>query len=329
MTGASREAGGLPLRRMLLFLCLGLPVSALLAFLAVRGAHLDRVGDAMRDAERARLATAVVVLVGVSWLQASRWRILAGRVRTTGWHLSIVWSSLCVNNVLPGRIGDLLRARWLSHDARIPGGRSLASVVLDRSLDVIVLAAGFLLLVPFTHPEPWVLALAGGGGAVLVVAAAIALVLRRVTRHGPRDRPQHGRARRILGDTAHGLVRGVPRVALLSAVVLTALIWLAWALAAWLVLESLGVRLQLHELLLLTTALNLGTAVPAAPGFVGAYQWLCVATLSLYDVEREPALAFSLLLHASWYIPSTLIGAAMLLRRSLAGLRVAPAGDTG
>ena len=52
-------------------------------------------------------------------------------------------------------------------------------------------------------------------------------------------------------------------------------------------------------------------AIPSSPGFVGTYQWLAVSSLGLFDVERQDALAFSLLLHASWYVPTTIVGGAL------------------
>jgi hypothetical protein len=49
------------------------------------------------------------------------------------------------------------------------------------------------------------------------------------------------------------------------------------------------------------------------------YQWLGVAALGLFDVPVEEALAFPILLQASWFIPTTIAGAILggrALRRS-------------
>jgi uncharacterized membrane protein YbhN (UPF0104 family) len=53
---------------------------------------------------------------------------------------------------------------------------------------------------------------------------------------------------------------------------------------------------------------NLGSALPSSPGFVGTYQWLVVAALELFSVARSDAFAVSVLLHAAWYVPTTLAG---------------------
>jgi uncharacterized membrane protein YbhN (UPF0104 family) len=67
--------------------------------------------------------------------------------------------------------------------------------------------------------------------------------------------------------------------------------------------------------------LNLGSAVPSSPGYVGTYEWLGVAALGLLGVDNELALAFTILLHAAWYVPTTVVGGLALCARGLARLR--------
>jgi len=46
-------------------------------------------------------------------------------------------------------------------------------------------------------------------------------------------------------------------------------------------------------------------------------------------VEREPALAFSILLQATWYVPSTIVGGAFLIRRGARVVRKRRVGVVG
>ena len=75
----------------------------------------------------------------------------------------LVVSGVAVNNVLPGRIGDLLRARWLGLDVSIPGGRALATVVVDRGFDLLALVTFLLVSLPFVTDEPWLDRIVVGG----------------------------------------------------------------------------------------------------------------------------------------------------------------------
>ena len=65
----------------------------------------------------------------------------------------MVLGGLACNNVLPVRIGELLRAGWLSREAPMPGGRALGSVALDRVCDVITLVL-FLVIGIQAVPTP-------------------------------------------------------------------------------------------------------------------------------------------------------------------------------
>ena len=51
------------------------------------------------------------------------------------------FQAIGANNVLPLRIGALLRARWLATSAEIPTGRAFGSAFRDRACDVLTLVA--------------------------------------------------------------------------------------------------------------------------------------------------------------------------------------------
>ena len=102
--------------------------------------------------------------------------------------------------------------------------------------------------------------------------------------------------------------------------------WALWATAALLVARSLDLHLSLADALFVTAVLNLGSAVPSSPGYVGTYEWLGVASLGLVGIDKEPALAFTILLHATWYVPTTVVGAVALGTRAVVQLRERPPG---
>ena len=90
--------------------------------------------------------------------------------------------------------------------------------------------------------------------------------------------------------------------------------WGAWAAAAGLICRSLGFRLSPIELIFVTAVVNLGVVIPSSPGFIGTYQWLAVSALGVVGVQGEVAIAFSLLMQAIWFIPTTIVGGAIAVR---------------
>ncbi len=293
---------------------IGIPASAAFLFLAVRGADLGAVWQTLQDVRWGPLALAVVCMGVVYWLQAARWRRIAQTSASQRQYVEMVVSGVAVNNVLPGRVGDLLRARWVSRGA-FSGGRGLATVVIDRGFDLLVLALFLVGTLPLVTDEPWVDRIVVGSVVVLLAFGICLLAARSYTRRRPRARrPHRSLARRFARDTLEGLSQplGTSRVMLL---VISVAAWTTWAVAAILVARAVGIELSLVDALFVTGAVNLGVAIPSSPGFVGTYQWLGVSALALFGVPQEAALAFAIAMLAVWYVPTTLVGAVFLVAR--------------
>jgi glycosyltransferase 2 family protein len=308
-------------RRALVALAVGVPVSAVLLWLAVRNADAAAVRRSLEQADGGLVVLAVVALMSVYAFQAVRWRAIAGvrRVGPTRFY-ELVVSGVACNNVLPARLGDLLRARWLGQEAGMPAGRAFGTVVLDRACDlaalVILLTAGLAAVAT----ADWLVRLLLGGVGILLAVGLLLAFARVYTARRKRGRRERGLLRRLARDTAETLAEplGIGRPAAWLALSLAA--WATWALGALVVARSLAIDLQPSEALFVAAVMNLGVAIPSSPGFVGTYEWLGVASLGLLDVGTSEALAFAIVLHACWYVPTTLLGGAAIVLR--AGTRV-------
>ena len=300
----------------------GVALSALFLWLAVRNADLDAVRDGLADARFGYVLLAVLAL-GVGYgFQAARWQRIADAPRLRlGSFYGMLLGGLACNNVLPVRIGELLRAGWLSRDAPMPGGRAFGSVVLDRICDVVTVSVFFAIGLQAVASAEWLVRLAVG--AMLAVAViAVALVLARLysSRRGPRvgGRP-HGRLVKILRDAVEMLGEPIGRRRAATWFGLSVCTWSLSTVATALVARSLGIDLSVLEAVFVTSALALGVAIPSSPGYIGTYQWLGVAALGLLDIPVEQALAFSILMQASWYVPTTVAGGAFVGLRLVRG----------
>jgi uncharacterized protein (TIRG00374 family) len=296
----------------------GLAISAIFLWLAIRDTDADAVRAALTDADIELVLLASLTFMVGYLVQAARWRKIAATPHVgLRRFYEMVLGGLACNNVLPIRIGEVLRAGWLSREAPMPGGRALGSVALDRVCDVIALVL-FLAVGLQAVPTPeWLRRLVIGAGILLVVIAAGLVFARMYTRSKERDRRERGRVRRIVRDTIDFLGEPIGRH--------RAAVWLAMSVAAWsigavavyLVARSVGVSLEPLEAVFVASALALGVAIPSSPGYIGTYQWIGVAALGLLDVPPSQALAFAILMHASWFVPSTLAGGAILGWRAL------------
>lgn len=307
---------------------MGVPLSALFIWLVFRKADVAEAWSALVDADFWLVLPALGAIAGVYLGQAVRWRAIARAPGvSTAQFGEMVVSGVAVNNVLPGRIGDLLRARWLQVAGRIPAGRALATVFVDRGFDVLALVVFLAISLPLVASAEWLERIALGSLALLLAVGLVLAAARLYTRRRARGRHgDRGLLRRVARDTVEGLadLPGGVRAVVLTGISFAT--WLTWALAAWFVAGSVGIELSLVEALFVTAVMNLGVAIPSSPGFIGTYQWLGVYSLALFGVGAEEALAFAILMHAVWYVPTTLVGGALLLRRGLGTIRGSAAG---
>ncbi len=145
MSSAAAHTG--PRWRRGTLLAVGLASSAFFLWLVVRDADLHAVWLALRGAELGPVLLAAVVIQGVYVAQAARWRIIAGTLELSVRRFyALVLGGIGANDVLPLRIGDLLRARWLATSAEIPTGRAFGSVFRDRLCDVLTLVVALVRL---------------------------------------------------------------------------------------------------------------------------------------------------------------------------------------
>jgi glycosyltransferase 2 family protein len=307
-------------RGKVLVAVVGLAVSAVFLWLAVRNADLDAVRHALADADFGPVALAVVA-IGIGYgFQAARWKRIADTpaLPLRSFYAMLVGALAC-NNVLPVRIGEFLRAGWLSRDARISGGRAFGSVVLDRICDIVVLALLFAISLQAVASADWLVRL-GIGALLAVLGIAIVLALARLyMRRRQAERSERGRVMTVLRETVEMLGEPIGRHRAATWLGFTACTWILSSVAATLVGRSLGIDLSPLEAVFVTSALALGVAIPSSPGYIGTYQLIGVEALGLLDVPASQALAFSILMQATWYVPTTLVGGAVIGLRAVRG----------
>jgi len=315
-------------RRSGLRALLGLLVSALFIVLLLRQVDLGEVWDALREVKWPWLLAAAVPFALGLWLRALRWRLVlrASVPVTQSEATSLMLIGLAANNLLPVRAGEVVRAVLVE---RRHGGsrvRVLATIVVERVFDGLVLAL-FLAAVLATRGGNDVLQLlAAAMGAAFVVATALLAWI--AARPESADRqfvrllgvvPTRARpeARRWMGNFIAGLgqlsgLRGW------SAVLLTtAASWGLEAMAYWFVGEAFGLGLDPWLYLGVAGAANLAIAAPSTSGGIGPFEFFAREVLVVFGATSAAATAYALALHALILVPVVISGLLLLWRNQL------------
>ena len=232
------------------------------------------------------------------------------------------------NNLLPARAGEVMRAVSAKAVEGISGVTALASIMMERILDglvlVMLLGLGVALAPDRVGLDPTVRYV--GKAALAVFAGALALMLLAklksgaVARLAGRVLPP-GRAREAAGRILDSVIQALGflrfDLGFLLVAALSLLVWLAEGAMFYLALPALGLPASLDRALLTLTIVNFGLLIPSLPGYLGLFQGGVILALGLFAVSRETALTYSLVVHFIQYFLATGIGLYYLNRLGL------------
>jgi hypothetical protein len=307
---------------------IGLALTVLLLWLAFRNTQWAEMWRVLREADYRLAALSVFVVTLVFPLRALRWRPILHTV-APNLPFGAVWRPTAIgmmaNNVLPARIGELVRAYMLSRETSVPFSAGFASLVVDRVFDgtVIVILMLVAMLDPAFPAGESAANYIGSGVAmlVLVLLALYAVVFfpdrliglfELVVRRVAPSLEEKGRV--MLHSFAEGLsvLRHPGRF--IAVFLWTLAHWLVNALAFWIMFQAVGVEAPLSAALFVQGLIVVGVALPAAPGFFGVWEFTAILGLKMYGVDENLAGAWAIGFHVLSLIPITLIGIYYVLR---------------
>lgn len=310
---------------------LGLAVSAAFLVLLLWQVDFGEIGVALTEAEPGWIALATPVYLLGLWLRALRWRLVLrpSLAISTGDAFAMMMVGFAANNLLPVRAGEVVRAGMLVQGHGSSWTLGFGTIVVERVLDGLVLAAFLAITVAFVGGTTLLTGLAllagAGSAAALVVLVALAWrpqastrLITRLLRFSPaRWRP---RLRALTGGFVAGMttLRG-PRAWSVVTLV-TVLSWAAEGVAYWLVGLSFGLDVPAPVYAGVLGAANLALAAPATAGGVGPYEFFTREVVVAHGATTAAGTAYALALHALIVAPLIVVGLIVLWRRRL-GLR--------
>jgi glycosyltransferase 2 family protein len=314
---------------------LGLVVSALFAYLAVRGVDAGEVWDALGNCRWWTLVPAFFLLAAANVVRAWRWQLqFAPATRPRFWPaLSALLIGTFFNNVLPARAGEAAQVVALRRSSRTSVSETAATVLLGRVWDVLSVLVLLFCLAPWLPTVSWLRAavyLAVGLVAALVVMVLTGPRLFRVVLRPLARLPFLTRAH--TDSAAAGLWRGLLSVRrplpALVAFVLTTASWVLFGLSNWLVLEGFSLGLSPLAGILVSIALSLAMILPSSPASLGVFEAAVLVALKPYGVPKAEGLSAALVIHALNLFPY-LIAGIVCLRLEAGNGRYAPTGAAG
>jgi uncharacterized protein (TIRG00374 family) len=314
----------------------GLVVSGALLWLALRGLQPAQIWSALQGANYWWLIPGVAVYFLGVWARAWRWHYLLRPLKAVPAQtmFPIVAIGYMGNNIYPARAGELLRAYVLRRKEEIPISASLATIIVERAFDGVVMLSFVFINLPRLAGLTAASGFAGSirdlaiwGAALFFLAVALFLWMASAPQRAQRlvnwacQRFIPGRLWGQVMDASERFIGGLaslrsPRdvfMILLTSVV----IWLLETGKYWFVMHAFTFKVSFFALMLMNGVVNLATTIPSAPGYIGTFDAPGIAILEAFAVPRNVAAGYTLVLHGALWFPITILGGYFMARESL------------
>ena len=326
---------------------LGLAISAGFLFLFLWKVDAQEVQAELGDVSKyIYLGPAVLLYFLALGIRCVRWRYLLLHLKDVPpWRLyPVVTIGYMANNLLPIRLGELVRAHFLGEKEQINKASGLATIGVERVLDGLTLLLMVAVVWPFLpwtevlrddsgNLKTWWLALSvsvalvfAGGFAVLFVLAAWPKLGYRISHQLSSLLPKAFRERAesfmVLLVDGFAALRS-PRKLLITCV-LSAPVWLAEILVYYIISLAFDLDQPIQVILLVTATSNLATAVPSSIGGIGPFEVVAKSTLLAFGSGADVAIAYVFFVHiVTLWLPVNILGLIFLWRENISLAQIA------
>ena len=305
----------------------GLLISVIFLFIALRGLQITDVWEGIKSADFIWLLPAIPIYFLAVWMRAFRWHLFLRPIKEVPIKevFPIVTIGYMGNNIYPARAGEILRAIVLKHKHEIPVSGSLATIFIERIFDGVIML-GFIVLnlskittLPGAIEFSKTIRTVTLWGSIVFISALIIFLLTAIFPKKTQNilflmigktipKKWQGKIQSISMKFITGLRSLSSPINVIKIFLISIIIWLLETGFYWFIMYAFPFRVSFSMLMLLNGVLNLFTAIPSTPGYIGTFDAPGIAMLTAFGVNQEISASYVLLLHAALWLPITLAG---------------------
>jgi len=295
-----------------------------------RQVNLPDVLEALSHFHWPHLILGIASLAAGYALRIIRWSMMlkAGGANTTFGNCSAPFlGSIALNNVLPFRLGDVVRALVFPRSMGITKTTAASSLIVERLIDLMTLLAslsiGLIAIQAITIPtdlKASAVSLAIIGGVVLTLGFLFSGLLGRFFAElsGAGEHSSKSGWHKFyatIGELLYSFnMMSRPRL-LISMLLVSMLVWVGEAGLFYFVLLGAGVGGTPLVALLVMAVATLSTLVPSSPGYVGPFHLAAFTAISLVGGTAAQAGSYAVIVHLALWLSTTFAGALAIWTR--------------
>jgi hypothetical protein len=302
-------------------LVIGLVISAVFLYIGLKGLDLS---DVWRDARAINIgwvAVGATIYFLAVWGRTWRWHYLLRSIKPVSFRalFPVVVIGYMGNNVYPFRAGEVIRAYVLRRNEDVSLSASLATIVVERIFDGLVMLIFVFVALPFADfKATWLREIVFFSTILFWGAFMVFLIMALRPAHMRRlytvvfERALPGKWAASATGLADHFMLGLQNLRhprdLAMTLVSSIFIWLTETTKYWFVMQAFDFKVSFFALMVMTAVVNLATTIPSSPGYVGTFDTPGIKTLTAYGVKETVAASYTLVLHAALWLPITLLG---------------------
>lgn len=307
---------------------IGILLSILCLFLAFRNVDLVSIFSTITAINSPVLAISVIIILIGQFLKAARWRhLLDSETRERFINIfSVMMVGYLGNNILPARMGELLKVYTLNKNYGYSKSQTIATILVEKIFDILIILFS-LGAVALFFPFPSIIkksgVLLGAGVAGIIIFLYLLKIKKPILLRfvefitSPLQNKSTLRIKSILDnfDTGLMILKNKNEIGIIF--IYSVAIWLNETIFAYSVFLAFNLQLSILAAVFLTMMLTLGMLIPSSPGSIGILQIMAITALAPFGVEKVTALSISIVLQILILSVTTIIGALCLWRENV------------
>lgn len=313
---------------------LGIPLSILFLYLAVRKVDFKQTLDILTQTNYLYLIPALFAFIGDFCLRSLRWKILLSPIKKCKYInlLSTIFIGFFGNSILPMRAGEIIRVLIVGEKEKISKTSAIATIMLERILDILAILI-LLFITFFIFPYPAIIKKIWLFGVIIFAVLilifyglmyyrnATLTLLHKVLRFLPgklEEKTEH-----LLEAFISGLEILKKTDHLFFTILISIAVWLVNASVLFFIAKGMGIpEITFFGAIFIMAVIAMGVSIPSSPGFIGVFEYFGILACTTLGVSKSISLSFVLLTHTLQLIGIVTAGMIFLARENLSLLQL-------
>ncbi|MDR2428001.1 MAG: flippase-like domain-containing protein [Endomicrobium sp.] len=284
----------------------GICVSIILIWLTLRQIDIKKSFELIAGVKYFVLIPAILVYVFTYILRSVRYYYILLPLKKTkvldNFPYTII--GFFANNIIPLRLGELIRAKITGERLHVSRSSALATIVIERLFDVIIFVLFFFLIVTvmsfpeFIKKSFYILTF-----VFFICLSTLYIMLThknkalKVLSKMPISSVVESLITVFLNRFTGGLAVLKKPSILIKSFIFSGILWITEALFVVIVAYACGIHISILGGIFTVIIVGMGGIIPTAPGYFGAFELMGVLALSTLSVDKDLAFICTAICH--------------------------------